>query len=166
MNLITLNPIEYIAQAGDRLVTTSRKVAQAFGKRHGDVLRAYDRAEFSDEFNQRNFASVEFRDGKGERRRAIEMTKDGFLFLAMSFTGRRAAALKEAFINAFNAMAEYIRRQAASAWRVYDEAWREFRYDKDRASTCGRELRAWRDRRRLHRERLRELHPQMPLLLT
>lgn len=33
------------------------------------------------------------------------MTKDGFIFLVMGFTGQKAAAIKEAYINAFNMMA-------------------------------------------------------------
>jgi len=37
------------------------------------------------------------------------MTKDGFAFLAMGFTGKKAAAFKEAYINAFNQMAEFIK---------------------------------------------------------
>ena len=33
------------------------------------------------------------------------MTKDGFIFLVMGFTGQKAAGIKEAYINAFNHMA-------------------------------------------------------------
>jgi hypothetical protein len=36
------------------------------------------------------------------------MTKDGFTFLAMGFTGKEAAKWKEAYINAFNKMAEQL----------------------------------------------------------
>lgn len=36
------------------------------------------------------------------------MTKDGFIFLVMGFTGHKAAAIKEAYINAFNIMAEQL----------------------------------------------------------
>lgn len=32
------------------------------------------------------------------------MTKDGFIFLVMGFTGKKAAQFKEAYINAFNQM--------------------------------------------------------------
>ena len=34
------------------------------------------------------------------------VTKDGFMFLVMGFTGKQAAAIKEAYINAFNQMAD------------------------------------------------------------
>ena len=34
------------------------------------------------------------------------MTKDGFMFLVMGFKGAKAERIKEAYINAFNAMAD------------------------------------------------------------
>lgn len=88
--------------------TTSLKVAEHFGKRHGDVIRALEGIECSKEFNQRNFALVKYTDAKGEQRPMYEMTKDGFVFLAMGFTGKQAAHWKEAYINAFNAMERQI----------------------------------------------------------
>ena len=42
------------------------------------------------------------------------MTKDGFMFLVMGFTGKRAAAVKEAYINAFNQMAEQLTKKPAA----------------------------------------------------
>jgi Rha family phage regulatory protein len=40
------------------------------------------------------------------------MTRDGFTFLAMGFTGKRAAQFKEKYIEAFNRMeAELMKRQ-------------------------------------------------------
>ena len=39
---------------------------------------------------------------------AYEMTKDGFIFLVMGFTGHKAASIKEAYINAFNRMANQL----------------------------------------------------------
>ncbi|WP_417581363.1 Rha family transcriptional regulator [Pelagibacterium sp.] len=71
--------------------TNSRHVAALFGKRHADVLRAIDGVECSVPFNERNFASVDYRDGKGEMRRSVDMTKDGFVFLVRGFTGKEAA---------------------------------------------------------------------------
>lgn len=37
-------------------------------------------------------------------RPAYRLTRDGFAFLAMGFTGKRAALWKEKFLEAFNAM--------------------------------------------------------------
>lgn len=45
----------------------------------------------SPEFNVLNFKAVEYLDAKGERRRSFDITRDGFSFLVMGFTGARAA---------------------------------------------------------------------------
>jgi len=57
-------------------------VAEAFGKPHKDVLKAIRSLETTEEFNERNFSPVEYRDGKGEMRPEYLMTRDGFTFLA------------------------------------------------------------------------------------
>ena len=84
----------FAAQDG-ALKTSSRFVAEAFDRQHKNVLQAYDMLECSQEFNRRNFAPVEYLDAKGQARRMIEMTFDGFIFLVMGFTGAKAAAIKE-----------------------------------------------------------------------
>lgn len=102
---IIVQPTENIVEIdGGSMFTTSLIVAQAFEKEHKDVLRAISNLECSEEFNERNFAPVEYKDAKGEMRPAYRMTRDGFSFLAMGFTGKKAAAWKEKFLEAFNAM--------------------------------------------------------------
>ena len=103
-------------------MTNSLKVAEAFGKQHKDVLRKIAHLDCSTEFNERNFALVEYVDGKGEKRPAYEMTKDGFIFLVMGFTGKQAAAIKEAYINAFNWMADQLRQAALPSAKQQDDA--------------------------------------------
>ncbi|MGK8176022.1 Rha family transcriptional regulator [Aeromonas oralensis] len=106
MNAITtFTPADIISLNHGQPMTTSLKVAEVFGKRHDNVLRKLETLECSKEFNALNFEAVEYVDGKGEQRRAWNMTKDGFIFLVMGFTGKQAAAIKEAYINAFNWMA-------------------------------------------------------------
>lgn len=96
---------ENLVQSDDSgMFTTSLIVAQAFGKNHYDVLKAITNLECSTAFNERNFAAVEYEDAKGEMRPAYQLTRDGFAFLAMGFTGKKAAAWKEKFLAAFNAM--------------------------------------------------------------
>jgi len=86
------------------VVTDSLTVAEVFGKRHADVIRSIANLECSEEFNQRNFASVTYIDGKGEERPKYVITRDGFSFLVMGYTGRDAAKFKEDYINEFNRM--------------------------------------------------------------
>ncbi|ALA12303.1 Rha family transcriptional regulator [Paenibacillus larvae] len=89
-----------------KTVTDSLTVAEVFGKRHADVLRSIHNLECSDDFNERNFASVDYLDGKGESRRKVVMSQDGFSFLVMGYTGKEAAKFKEMYIAEFNRMRE------------------------------------------------------------
>lgn len=164
MNEIT-QASEVVMLSGEQVMTDSRKVALRFRKRHGDVLRAFTRLDCGEEFNRRNFALVAYTDAKGEERRAIHMTKDGFMLLVMGFTGREATRAKVAFINAFNEMAEFIRTQAYGAWRQYEAAHLEFRHDQSHASRCGQDLAAWKKGKLVHLARLERLDPQIKLPL-
>lgn len=91
-------------------ITTSVVIAEKFGKRHTDVLRAIGNLECSKGFRQRNFASADYLDEQGKPRPMFKITRDGFSFLAMGFTGKDAAAWKEKFIAAFNWQADEINR--------------------------------------------------------
>ncbi len=110
MNAIALTEFNpSLAVINGTIKTTSLKVAEHFGKRHKNVLQAVKNLECSPEFHQLNFQpmliDVEIGQGAIRQDPAYEMTKDGFTFLAMGFTGKEAAKWKEAYINAFNAMA-------------------------------------------------------------
>jgi anti-repressor protein len=102
----------YKSEKGN-LVTTSVLVADKFEKRHEDVLRSIRSLECSSEFQERNFAlMVENRklpQGGATKVHHYIMTRDGFTFLAMGFTGREAAKFKEDYINAFNKMETMIK---------------------------------------------------------
>lgn len=101
---------------GSKVMVSSRIMAERFGKRHTDVLRSI-RAQAEDipeEFNQRNFASVNFVDKKGQERPEVLMTRDGFMLVAMSLTGAEATRLKVAFIGAFRAMETMLQEGGAA----------------------------------------------------
>lgn len=113
---ITTQHIENIVEIdGGKMFTTSLIVAEAFEKEHKDVLKAISNLECSKEFHERNFAPMvyEAEIGSGAKREfpAYRLTRDGFAFLAMGFTGKKAAAWKEKFLAAFNAMEKALRRQ-------------------------------------------------------
>lgn len=88
--------------------TTTQNVADAFGKLHKDVLRKVEGLDCSTDFTERNFTLSAYTDGSGRRLPQWVMTKDGFMFLVMGFTGKKAAAIKEGYIGAFNWMAEQL----------------------------------------------------------
>lgn len=106
MNVSTLavSAIPQLTVIDGTIKTTSLDIAKIFGKFHKDVLRKIQNLNCSPEFNERNFTLVEFLDNKGEKQPSYEITRDGFAFLCMGFTGAKAAQFKEAYINAFNAM--------------------------------------------------------------
>jgi Rha family phage regulatory protein len=83
----------------------SRHVARYFAKEHKAVLRAYRDAKCSPEFRQRNFAPCILKglDGK-EYTDHVLMTKSGFAFVVLAFTGDKAAPFREDYINAYDRM--------------------------------------------------------------
>ncbi|ATI65626.1 Rha family transcriptional regulator [Edwardsiella tarda] len=85
------------------VVTTSKDVANYFGKEHQKVVLKISSLDCSEQFLTRNFSRVKF-EHRGNTYDAYEMTKDGFVFLVMGFTGKKAAAFKEAYIAEFNRM--------------------------------------------------------------
>ena len=96
---------------GGRVVVSSRDVARIFEKEHYNVVRDVKALDCSESFNALNFEGVEYRDAKGERRPEYLMTRDGFVFLAMGYTGKRAARFKEAYINRFNEMEKQLNEE-------------------------------------------------------
>lgn len=99
-----MNTIPTLAVTHGTVTTTSNQVAEHFGRAHKSVLRAIDNLKCSPEFTERNFAPTDYIDKNGDTQPSFTMTKDGFMFLAMGFTGKDAAQWKESYIAAFNRM--------------------------------------------------------------
>lgn len=89
-------------------VVSSRRVAEVFRREHKDVLRAIQNCGCSDDFNRRNFTPTTYKDSQGRKQPETLLTKDGFAFIVMGFTGKKAAQFKEAYINRFNEMERFI----------------------------------------------------------
>ena len=95
--------------ANDQAMTSSLLVAEEFGKGHAKVMRDIENLNCSDEFRLANFGDSSFKNEQGREFPMVTMTKDGFSFLVMGYTGKKAARFKEAYINAFNKMELEIR---------------------------------------------------------
>ncbi len=91
--------------------TTSMIVAETFGKEHKNVLRDIENIECSDEFRALNFELSSYKTLQNKSLPIYFITRDGFAFLALGYTGPKAAKFKEAFIKAFNLMAEELLKQ-------------------------------------------------------
>lgn len=86
--------------------TNSKNISDVFGKTHRDVLRAISNLDCSDDFRERNFAQSYYTTSQNKSLKCVEMTRDGFAFLCMGFTGKKSAQFKEAYIAEFNRMAD------------------------------------------------------------
>ena len=87
-----------------RVMVSSREVARVFGKEHKNILRSINVLGCSTKFHRLNFERVTYVDAKGQERPEVFMTRDGFTFMVMGYTGSLAAQFKEAYIEAFNIM--------------------------------------------------------------
>lgn len=94
----------------ERLITTSLKIAEKFGKEHAHVLRDIRDLECSDKFRESNFGFSSYKSSQGKTLPMYEVTRDGFTILAMGYTGKEAMKFKEDYINAFNAMENELKR--------------------------------------------------------
>ena len=117
--------LSLVAVENEHAVTTSLRVAEVFSKQHKDVLKAVKSLDCSEEFHKRNFALMQksIKIGNGAERKSpmYYITRDGFMFLVMGFTGKTAAKWKEAYIKAFNEMEAKIRaEQMAKAIEEHD----------------------------------------------
>lgn len=87
----------------------SLSVAKFFEKRHDDVLKSIRNLDCSEEFRLRNFAESSYKNEQGKKQPCYCMTRDGFVFLAMGYRGKKAAYFKELYIKKFNEMESFIR---------------------------------------------------------
>lgn len=89
-------------------VTTSRIVAESFGKEHRNVLRDIDNIIANPAYQERgllNFEQTPYIDPQnGQTYRVYEMDRQGFEILAMGFTGEEALRWKFKYSDAFAAM--------------------------------------------------------------
>lgn len=120
----TVQELSLVAVENEHAVTTSLRVAEVFSKQHKDVLKAVKSLDCSEEFRERNFALSKIDYQNGNIKKQLPMyyiTRDGFMFLVMGFTGKTAAKWKEAYIKAFNEMEAKIRaEQMAKAIEEHD----------------------------------------------
>lgn len=106
---------ELVMAKDGQAVTSSLIVARYFKKQHKDVLKTIRMLDCSPDFRRRNIAPSCYTKTNGNVTKSYPMyymTRDGFTFLAMGFTGRVAAQFKENYIRAFNEMEEALRKDS------------------------------------------------------
>jgi Rha family phage regulatory protein len=94
---------------GGEVVTDSLVIADEFGLRHANVLRAIENLISDGTLSQLNFESAEYRDGQGKPRKMIVLTERGAL-IAMPFVGGKKSREGQArLVDAFLTMRERVR---------------------------------------------------------
>lgn len=94
--------MDLIIRHQDKPCTTSRLIAKKFGKQHKNVLKDIKELGCSDNFRGLNFELSSYTSNQNKQLPEYIITKDGFTFLVMGYTGKQAASFKEDYINAFN----------------------------------------------------------------
>lgn len=84
------------------------------------------------------------------------------MLLVMGFTGKKALAVKIAFIKAFNAMAEALRN---GLWQRRMDAEAAYLVGKDQASINGRGLCRWKYEKPEHELRIKALDREIQMQL-
>lgn len=109
---------ELVVLKNDEAVCDSLKVAEKFGKRHTHVLEKIEKilTEEPTENSARCFKKTSYIDEQGKPRPMYHMNRDGFTFLVMGFTGKKASEWKWNYINAFNSMEAILRERSTEAW--------------------------------------------------
>ncbi len=97
-----------VSVSNGKAITSSQSVADYFGKLHKDVLKRIETLDCSPNFTSANFCAhvqeVTIGNGAVRKSKVYDMTKNGFVFLVMGFTGKKAAQFKEAYIAEFDRM--------------------------------------------------------------
>ncbi len=109
-----------------QVTTTSKALADYFGKQHRNVIQKIEalKVDCPPEWYALNFQRIQISVDLGlDRTRqdpAYELTRDGFVLLAMGFTGKRALAFKLAYIDAFNRMEAELHQRGVVALTADD----------------------------------------------
>lgn len=106
----------------NQVLTNSLLVAEKFGKEHNKVIRDIQNLSCSYEFRAANFGVSSYISLQNKELPMYVMTKDGFSFLVMGYTGVKAGMFKEEYIKAFNKMEETIKNGGFNVPKSFREA--------------------------------------------
>lgn len=125
--LLLSDPVPTVSLHDGRPATTSLEVAKFFGKRHDHVMRGikdiidncaellsapnFGAANSPESFSAHNFELASYLDEQAKNRPMYIIYRDGFMLLVMGYTGKKALAIKLAYIEAFNAMEDELARK-------------------------------------------------------
>ena len=101
---------DFVQIKDEQVYTTSRIVAEKFGKRHDNVVQAIENiAHLKNQVSETFFMEDIYIDPTGRSVTQYLITEEGAMLLIMGFTGEKALSVKLKFISEFKRMKEYIR---------------------------------------------------------
>lgn len=112
--LIPMDDYGIFADTKDTARVNSLFVAKFFEKDHNHVMRDIKNLDCSEEFRQSNFGQSHYINEQGKKQPCVNMTRDGFTFLAMGYRGKKAAKFKELYIKRFNEMEGFIKTMVSA----------------------------------------------------
>ena len=105
--------------------TTSLIVSEYFNKNHQHVTR--DIRKLEKEIDVSNFgqmfSKLKYKDKYSREQEMYVMNRDGFMLLVMGFTGKKALQVKLKFIEAFNLMEDYIKKNELEKLNKANHVW-------------------------------------------
>lgn len=103
----------------ETIVTSSRSVAEHFGKRHNDVTEVIRKLLATEKSVTKMFYASKF-EYRGQEFPMYLMNRDGFSLLVMGFTGKKALEWKLKYIDAFNAMEKQLAELNKPSYQIDD----------------------------------------------
>lgn len=146
-----MNNVTILKQDGN-LVVSSREVARDFEKRHNDVVTAIEnkiKNLTTENIVVQNYFIENTFNHRGNNYKEYLLTKDGFSFIVMGFTGAKADKWKLKYIKAFNEMEKEITKtkklslmeQLKLQYEVLDEHEERLKYLEDNMTVDFRQQR-------------------------
>lgn len=130
---VKTHPMIEIVNQHNQVVTTSKNVADNFGKYHKNIIRDIERLLEEDRLNfEPMFYEGEEPDSYGRPQKVYYMNRDGFSFLVMGFTGKRAIQFKLAYIEQFNQMEKQLIEAAKDSYMIDDPVARAEKWIQER----------------------------------
>lgn len=113
MKLI-LNPKYGLYEKDKKVYCDSLQIAETFNKRHDNIIRDIEN-QFKNiddlgllNFEESNFIKATYVNLQNKKQPKYLLTKDGFSYIVMGFTGKEAALFKIEYITRFNQMEAFI----------------------------------------------------------
>ncbi|MHD0286813.1 Rha family transcriptional regulator [Weissella tructae] len=109
---------EIVQIENNEVMTTSRQIAEVFGKRHGHIIRDIENAiEKVKKSADPNLGSLKFEetsyiDEQGKTRLSYKLNKNALVFVVMGYQTKQATDFKLKYIDQFDLMEEQMKQQA------------------------------------------------------